>query len=106
MAGPVDTSQVGFRTVSVRAEDNADNDAEAQVRYQVVWPWTGFFAPLNGDGTLNLVKAGSAVPVKFSLGGDRGLSALDGAPTSRAIACPADAAVDTLEEESRRRPPP
>jgi hypothetical protein len=33
----------------------------------------GFFSPVNNFPTLNTVKAGSAVPVKFSLGGDKTL---------------------------------
>ena len=34
------------------------------------------------------MKAGQAVPIKFSLGGDRGLGILDGAPTSHPTGCP------------------
>jgi hypothetical protein len=38
------------------------------------------------------VKAGQAVPVKFSLGGDHGLDIFDaGSPVSREVACGSDA---------------
>ena len=36
----------------------------------------GFFAPVQADPVLNVVKAGSSVPLKFSLGGDQGLKVL------------------------------
>ena len=35
--------------------------------------WTGLFPPIDNSPTGNVVKAGSAVPVKFSLNGDQGL---------------------------------
>ena len=37
-------------------------------------PFSGFFSPVNNLPMLNKVKAGSAVPVKFRLGGDQGLA--------------------------------
>ena len=42
------------------------------------FPFQGFFRPLAPDTgdvpVLNVVKAGSSVPLKFSLGGDQGLN--------------------------------
>jgi hypothetical protein len=50
--------------------------------------FSGFFAPVSNDLT-NVVKAGQAVAVRFSLGGDWGLSILaSGSPTSKQVACP------------------
>ena len=98
VAGAIDTSVVGFHTVTVRAEDNAGNVTEAPVRYQVIWPFGGFYSPVNMGDTLNVAKAGSAIPVKFSLGGDRGTAVLDATPSSRQIACEGGAEVDTIEE--------
>jgi probable HAF family extracellular repeat protein len=50
--------------------------------------FSGFFAPLNNLPTQNLMKAGAAAPVKFNLGGDKGLDIFaPGAPTSRAVSC-------------------
>lgn len=37
--------------------------------------FTGFFDPVSNDG-MNLAKAGQAIPVKFSLGGDQGLDVI------------------------------
>jgi hypothetical protein len=36
--------------------------------------FSGFFAPVQPPPTVNVAKAGGAIPVKFSLGGDRGLN--------------------------------
>ena len=40
------------------------------------WPFTGFFSPVDNLPTVNVAKAGSTIPVKFSLGGNRGLGIL------------------------------
>jgi len=49
--------------------------------------FSGFFAPVSNT-QVNVVKAGSAVPVKFSLGGDRGLSIFaSGYPAVVSINC-------------------
>jgi hypothetical protein len=48
--------------------------------------------------TLNSVKAGSAIPVKFSLGGNQGLSIFAaGYPASQKVACDGSAALDDIE---------
>ena len=55
--------------------------------------FTGFFPPINNPGPgplyiFNSVKAGSAVPVKFSLAGDQGLNIFAaGFPTSQPVSC-------------------
>jgi hypothetical protein len=57
----------------------------------------GFFKPVDNDGVLNLVSAGRAVPVKFSLGGDQGMDIFAaGSPASVRVACPS-ATLDTIE---------
>lgn len=45
---------------------------------QTTFDFTGFFAPVN-MGEDNLAKAGQAIPVKFSLGGDQGLEVIESA---------------------------
>jgi len=58
--------------------------------FDVKYPFAGFFGPVNNLPTLNSVKAGAAVPVRFSLGRDAGLNILaPGYPT-----VPADAVSD------------
>lgn len=59
----------------------------------------GFFAPIANLPTVNRVKAGQAVPVKFSLGGDHGLDIFaPGYPASQPIPCDAGAPTDAIEE--------
>jgi hypothetical protein len=54
--------------------------------------FAGFYAPLKNLPYVNTVMAGSAIPVKFSLGAYRGLNVLQGgAPASTAVECPAGA---------------
>jgi hypothetical protein len=58
----------------------------------------GFVQPVDARPTLNSLKAGAAVPVKFSLGGNRGLDIFDGGyPKSQSIACDSAADVDGIE---------
>jgi uncharacterized membrane protein len=64
----------------------------------VSFPFSGFLRPVEGLPTLNVVKAGSAVPIKFSLGGDRGLGVLAGVPLSQSIVCDSNAPVDVVQE--------
>ncbi len=60
----------------------------AQSRYH----FSGFFQPVDNLPTQNVVKAGRAIPVKFSLGGDQGLDIFaTGYPTSAQVTCGATA---------------
>jgi hypothetical protein len=50
--------------------------------------FNGFLPPIDNPPVVNKVKAGSAIPVKFSLGGDFGLNIFaDGYPTTVMNAC-------------------
>jgi hypothetical protein len=61
--------------------------------------FTGFFQPIDNIPVVNSVKAGSAVPVKFSLGGNFGLNIFaGGAPGSGPMTCNSAAPVDTIEQ--------
>jgi len=56
--------------------------------YRPPYPFAGFFQPVDNSPTKNVVKAGAAVPVKFSLGGDRGLNIFAAnSPSSQPTAC-------------------
>lgn len=71
---------------------------------QTTYAFDGFYTPVNnkdaqGNYVLNAVKAGSAIPVKFSLGGDYGLEVFEaGYPRSQGIQCNSTADVDGIEE--------
>ena len=100
----IDTLSVGAKTFMVDAEDHAGNPASATHNYTVVYDFTGFFAPVDNPGpappfVFNVAKAGSAIPVKFSLGGDQGLNIFAaGYPKSQPIYCDASATYDGIEE--------
>ena len=63
----------------------------------VSYTFTGFFQPVD-NAIVNTVKAGSSIPVKFSLGGNQGLQIFaTGSPTSVAVSCNATAPTDEIE---------
>lgn len=63
------------------------------------WPFTGFLQPVDTGAVLNAMTAGASVPLKFGVGGNRGLDILaGGAPSSSAIACPGGTAPDDIEQ--------
>jgi hypothetical protein len=78
---------------------DTDGDGVGDVCDPLTFSFAGFFAPVSNGAMLNLVKAGSAVPVKFSLDGDRGIGVFaDGSPSSQRISCDAQAPLDVVEE--------
>jgi hypothetical protein len=85
----------GQHTLELRATDLAGNVASDTVaRHWVVtgFNWTGFFDPVENEPAVNAAKAGSSLPVKFSLGRDAGLAVLaSGSPTSRNVGCNGEA---------------
>jgi hypothetical protein len=64
------------------------------------YTFTGFFQPVDNAPLWNSAKAGSAIPVKFSLGGDLGLDVLkSGYPKVTPTTCPgANASIDAIEQ--------
>ena len=62
------------------------------------WPFDGFRSPVNAEPTVNVVNAGSAVPLKFSLGEDRGLGVLAATPASQQVPCEPGVPSDLIEE--------
>jgi uncharacterized repeat protein (TIGR01451 family) len=64
---------VGATTVTITATDSHNNSSTATFTVTVLYNFTGFFSPVNNLPTLNVVQAGRAVPVKFSLSGNKGL---------------------------------
>jgi len=68
----LDTSTVGTHTFSVTAYDRAGNVGSTTHTYSVVYDFAGFGSPAAAYPTATSVKAGEAVPLKFSLHGDQG----------------------------------
>jgi uncharacterized repeat protein (TIGR01451 family) len=65
---------VGTTTNTFRVSDAAGNHTDCSFTVTVLYNFTGFFSPVNNLPTLNSVNAGKAVPVKFSLSGNKGLN--------------------------------
>jgi pimeloyl-ACP methyl ester carboxylesterase len=87
-------------TVTFYSVDNAGNaEQDESITTPTGFAFRGFFAPIDNQPTLNVLKAGSAVPVKFSLGGDFGLGIFaSGYPRSESIDCTTGAQTDDVEE--------
>ena len=63
--------------------------------------FSGFFQPVDNAPMVNVVKAGSAIPVKFSLGGNRGLDIFrTGYPRATTLSC-RQRCVDGLHRDDR-----
>ena len=76
--------------------DEDFNDLIATI--SAAYRFSGFRSPVD-TGAVNVAKAGSAIPVKFSLSGNAGLGIFaDDSPSSRAIACASGLPTDLIEE--------
>jgi Domain of unknown function (DUF5011)/HYR domain/Domain of unknown function DUF11 len=90
---------VGTTTVNATATDSAGNSSTCSFTVTVLFDFTGFFAPVNNPPTLNNVNAGRAIPVKFSLSGNKGLDIFPvGSPQSGVIPCDASLLVTDLTD--------
>ncbi len=87
-------------TVKVKVLDTFGNFSIDEATVNVVYNFTGFFQPVDNIPTVNTVKAGQAVPVKFSLNGDHGLDIFAaGYPKVEFASC-TSAGADSIEETS------
>ena len=88
---------VGATTVTCSASDTRGNSATRSFKVNVGYNFNGFFQPVD-NAVVNTVKAGSAIPVKFSLGGNQGLAIFaSNSPASVATAQCDGAASDEVE---------
>ena len=95
----IDTATVGSKTFTVESTDNAGNTASKSHTYSVVYDFGGFFSPVDNPPTVNTIRAGRAIPVQFSLGGDQGLDIFaEGYPRSGVIPADPDAPLDAIEQ--------
>ena len=94
---------VGSQSLQVQFSPGDRNYAgmSKTVQIAVVYRYGGFFQPVDNWPVTNKAKAGSTVPVKFSLGGNQGLGIMQaGSPSSVAVSCAAAtvAGADVIEE--------
>jgi hypothetical protein len=89
---------LGTTTVNATATDQAGHTSSCSFNVTVHYLFTGFFSPISNLPVLNTVKAGSSIPIKFSLSGNKGLNIFAEAPASGVISCNSnDPAVDLTE---------
>jgi hypothetical protein len=90
---------IGTTTVTWSAVDANNNQSFCQQKISVAYNFTGFFQPVDNVPTFNRVKAGRAIPIKFSLSGNQGLGILaTGYPVTKKIACDTSAPNDDIEQ--------
>lgn len=89
----------GTTTVNATATDDAGHSSSCSFTVTVLYNFTGFFPPISNLPVVNTVKAGSSVPVKFSLSGYKGLNifAAD-SPASGPIVCNSSDPAIVLED--------
>jgi hypothetical protein len=91
------TATLSFTSLS--STPNSYGALMDNVRVVPGFSFRGFFSPVDNDPTVNRVRAGAGVPVKFSLGGDRGLNIFEsGFPASQLVACDSFAILAPIEE--------
>jgi hypothetical protein len=101
VSAPADTSSVGQKTVALTGEDNAGNTTTVDCAYLVTYVFDGFFQPVDNGGTLNVVKAGRAIPLKWRLTDASGAPVLDLASATisvQSLNCSSGMTEDLVEE--------
>jgi Tol biopolymer transport system component len=105
-AAPTDSDSDGVADAtdncpSVANPDQADADGDGvgDACEPLSYTFSGFFQPVDNLPTFNKTKPGKNIPVRFSLGGDKGLDIFEsGYPKSEPIACDPSAVVDGVEQ--------
>jgi hypothetical protein len=88
----------GTYTVTASFAGDATYTSATRTGTLVVSAFTGFFAPVDNPPIVNVVIAGKAIPVTFSLGGNRGLAIFAaGSPRVVTVPCGSSAPTDVIE---------
>jgi 2',3'-cyclic-nucleotide 2'-phosphodiesterase (5'-nucleotidase family) len=75
-------------TVKVQGTDVGGLSTVSETTVTVLYNFAGFFAPVSNPPAVNTVKAGQAIPVKFSLTGNQGLNIFaSGYPKVQFVSC-------------------
>jgi DNA-binding beta-propeller fold protein YncE len=90
---------VGTTTVHASADDGNGHTSTCSFTVTVQFNFAGFFLPVANPPAVNIVQAGRAIPVKFSLSGNKGLGIFAaGSPYSGQIPCNSSDPAAILEE--------
>jgi HYR domain len=90
---------LGATTVTLHVTDAVGNESTCQTVLTVSYGFNGFFPPVDNIPVINRVKAGSAIPVKFSLGCNQGLNIFwAGYPQSGQMNCNTQLPEDDIEQ--------
>ena len=82
------TAAFGPRTIRISVTDDDGGVTVRTHAVSILYSWSGFFAPVRNPPSVNEAKAGSAVPLKFYVGGYQGLEVLKaGFPASQFTPC-------------------
>jgi hypothetical protein len=93
------TYAAGTYTITVKVTDKDGGTDSRTGSVSHLYNWTGFFSPVDMGGVFNVAKAGSAIPVKFSLAGNFGLDIFaSGYPRYARILESGNASEDAIEE--------
>jgi hypothetical protein len=96
---------LGANTLIVTAIDAAGNSATRSVAFTVQWPFTGFLIPVKNPPLVNRIVPGWIIPVRFNLGGYRGLGIFAaGSPTLTTTTCPPSATTWDVNETTAGPP--
>lgn len=89
-------------TLAVKDNQGGEDFASATGKVTITkYAFSGFGAPVDNLPTVNTMQAGRAVPLKFGLGGNYGLSIMaSGSPSSVQVNCNTQDAVDEVEVTS------
>ena len=88
VAGQHTYASPGVYTIEICVVDTHGSVGCDTTSITVLYHFTGFFPPVDNQPILNVVKAGSAIPIKFSLNGDQGLDIFfAGYPASAVVTC-------------------
>jgi len=89
---------VGTTIVNATASDGT-NTSNCSFTVTVLFNFAGFFPPISNPPVVNVVNAGRAIPVKFSLSGYKGLNIFaPNSPSSGQVVCNSSDPAVTLED--------
>jgi hypothetical protein len=102
--GSADTSSVGAKNVQITGHDIAGNSYTTPApgcAYTVGFNFDGFFAPIDRPTTMNVSKAGQALPLKWRLtdaGGNPVLNLASAVVSVTGVSCALGTTTDLVEE--------